>query len=194
MSDEEQIPVHSETWKQRDLIERIISRHVHVLSDTGGFWPTFLVQERDDDDIHETLEEINRHLARLDWVVRLYPDEPWLMQVLPIPTNQFPRKSVPFVMWIIAILSTVYAGEKWMSSGRPDGGWFHSNGTLDAFIGYSLPILGAIVAASFLQKHVAARYGVRVPHLFPLFGPAALWWPFGLIGFTSMPRNDARRS
>jgi len=192
MSDEEQIPVHSETWKQRDLIERIISRYVHVLSDTGGFWPTFLVQERDDDDIHETLEEINKHLARLDWVVRLYPDEPWLMQVLPIPTNQFPRKSVPFVMWIIAILSTVYAGEKWMSSGRPDGGWFHSNGTLDAFIGYSLPILGAIVAASFLQKHVAARYGVRVPHLFPLFGPAALWWPFGLIGFTSMPRNDAR--
>ena len=103
MSDEEQIPVHSETWKQRDLIERIISRYVHVLSDTGGFWPTFLVQERDDDDIHETLEEINKHLARLDWVVRLYPDEPWLMQVLPIPTNQFPRKSVPFVMWLSLI-------------------------------------------------------------------------------------------
>ncbi|MDP6326638.1 MAG: hypothetical protein QGI36_06075, partial [Candidatus Thalassarchaeaceae archaeon] len=33
---------------------------------------------------------------------------------------------------------------------------------------------------------------VHMPHLFPLFGPTALWWPFGLIGFSSMPRSDAR--
>ena len=192
MTDEEQIPIHSESWSQRELIHRILSRYVHVLSDVGGFWPTFVVQERDDDDIHEVLEQINLHLAKLDWAVRLYPDEPWLMQVLPLPTGQFPSKFVPFLMWMFAILSTIYAGEKWMESGRPDGGWFHSHSTIDAFIGYTLPIMVAIIAASFLQKHVAARYGVRVPHLFPLFGPAALWWPFGIIGFTSMPRSDAR--
>jgi len=165
---------------------------VHVLSDVGGFWPTFLVQERDDDDIHEVLEKINHHLAKLDWAVRLHPDDPWLMQVIPIPVGQFPSKFVPFLMWIFAIISTIYAGEKWMESGRPEGGWFHAHSTIDAFVGYTLPIMGAIIAASFLQKHVAARYGVRVPHLFPLFGPAVLWWPFGIIGFTSMPRSDAR--
>ena len=192
MTDEEQIPIHSEAWSQRELIHRILSRYVHVLSDVGGFWPTFVVQQRDDDDIHEVLEKINHHLAKLDWAVRLHPDEPWLMQVLPIPSGQFPSKFVPFLMWIFAILSTIYAGEKWMESGRPEGGWFHSHPTIDAFVGYTLPIMGAIIAASFLQRHVAARYGVRVPHLFPLFGPAVLWWPFGIIGFTSMPRSDAR--
>jgi len=192
MSEDEKIPVHKKAWNQRELLARIISRHVHVIDDIGGFWPSYHVQEREGDEISVQLTEINTHLARLDWVVRLYPEEPWIMQVLPAPSRQFPKKSVAIVFWILSLFTTVFAAEKWMASGRPDGGWFFENATLDALVGYSLPILLTILAASFVQIHVAKRYGVRVPHLFPMFGPAMLWWPFGIIGFTSMPRSDAR--
>jgi len=192
MSDEEPIPVHSEIWNQRKLIERILSRHVYVLSDVGGFWPSFIVQEKEDNDIHDAVANINQHIAKLDWAARLHPDDPWLIEVLPAPTRQFPSYSVPIVMWILALLTTLYAGEKWISNGRPEGGWFFNHHTLDALVGYSIPILGAIIIASFVQRNIAAKHGVHMPHLFPLFGPAVLWWPFGLIGFSSMPRSDAR--
>jgi len=192
MSDEEPIPVHSEIWNQRKLIERILSRHVYVLSDVGGYWPSFIVQEKEDSDIHDAVANLNQHITKLDWAARLHPDEPWLIEVLPSPTRQFPSYSVPIVMWILAIFTTLYAGENWISNGRPEGGWFFNHQTLDALVGYTIPILGAIIIASFVQRNVASKYGVHMPHLFPLFGPTALWWPFGLIGFSSMPRSDAR--
>ncbi|MCS5525632.1 MAG: hypothetical protein NZ737_00965, partial [Candidatus Poseidoniaceae archaeon] len=192
MSDVEPIPVHSEIWNQRKLIERILSRHVYVLSDVGGFWPSYIVQEKEDSDIHDAVADINQHIEKLDWAARLHPDDPWLIEVLPSPTNQFPSSTVPIVMWILALFTTLYAGENWISNGRPEGGWFFTHQTLDALVGYSIPILGAIIIASFVQRNVASKYGVHMPHLFPLFGPAVLWWPFGLIGFSSMPRSDAR--
>ncbi len=192
MSELEQLPVHAKAWNQRELLAKIISRQVHVIDDIGGFWPSYQVQERDGDDIHQQLDEINSHLEKLDWVVRLYPEEPWVMQVLPAPTRQFPKNHVAIVFWLLSLFTTAFAAEKWMASGRPQGGWIFEHATLDALVGYSLPILFTIMVASFVQKHVANRYGVRVPHLFPMFGPAVLWWPFGIIGFTSMPRSDAR--
>ena len=109
MSDEEPIPVHSEIWNQRKLIERILSRHVYVLSDVGGYWPSFIVQEKEDSDIHDAVANLNQHITKLDWAARLHPDEPWLIEVIPSPTRQFPSYSVPIVMWILAIFTTLYA-------------------------------------------------------------------------------------
>ena len=79
-----------------------------------------------------------------------------------------------------------------MDGARPDDGWFFSNITLDAFVGYTLPLFSALIIASFVQKRVAAQRGVHLPHLFPIPGPAMIWWPFGILGFASLPRSDAR--
>ena len=79
-----------------------------------------------------------------------------------------------------------------MSDARPSGGWFVENTSLDAFIGYTLPLFTVLLLASFLQKWIASKHGVNLPHLFPIPGPAMIWWPFGILGFASLPRSDAR--
>ena len=189
----EPLPLHEKAWNQKQFFVAILSRYVDVLDEIGGMWPAFSVQEKkEDDDIHQQLDKINRHLSRLDWSVGLHPDEPWMMHVFPLPIRQFPSRSVPIVMWFFALLSTLYAAETWMSSGRPDGGWFHSNIVIDGFLGYALPVLGVILAASFVHKSIANYYGIRVPHLLPIFAFPATWWPFGLLGVVSIPRMDAR--
>jgi hypothetical protein len=189
----EPMPAHKERWPQQQLMARIITRHVDIISDVYGIWPAFVIQTKEeDDDIHQILVEINLHLSRLDWVVSLHPDDPWIIQVLPTPVQQFPSRKIPYVMWTFALFSLMYAAETWMSTGRPEGGWFHSSITVDGFIGYALPILSVIFIASSIHKRIAASHGIRVPHLFPVFAFPALWWPFGLLGVVSIPRMDAR--
>ena len=142
--------------------------------------------------MHDSLVEINQHLSKLGFSARLYPDDPWIVQLIPDPTRQWPSPRFVASMWILSMLTTLLAGEMWMDGVRPDDGWFVSNLTLDAFLGYTLPLFSALIIASFVQKKVAAQKGVHLPHLFPIPGPAMIWWPFGILGFASLPRSDAR--
>ena len=192
VSDEEVIPVHKDSWTHRELLQKILSRHCFVLEDIGGRTPTYLVSEKEDQDMHETLISINQHLEPLSYSARLYPDDPWILQLIPDPTRQWPSPRFVASMWLLSLLTTLLAGEMWMDGARPDDGWFLSNITLDAFVGYTLPLFAALVIASFVQKRVAAQRGVHLPHLFPIPGPAMIWWPFGILGFASLPRSDAR--
>ena len=192
MSEEEVIVAHKKSWSKRETLHRILSRHCHVLEDIGGRTPTFVVSEKENENMHEVLEKINHHLSKLGFSARLYPDEPWILQLIPDPIRQWPSPRFVVVMWLLSLFSTMFAGEKWLSSGRPDGGWFVSNASLDALIGYTIPLFLVIIVASFTQKAIAARKGVHLPHLFPIPGPAMIWWPFGIIGFASLPRSDAR--
>ena len=192
MSDSESIPVHDKSWNQRELFESILSRYCVVLEDLGGRSPTFLVAEKKDQDIHEVLDDINQHLKKLGFSARLFPDDPWILQLIPDPRYQWPSPRFIIAMWLFSLITTIYAAEKWMNSGRPDGGWFVNNASLDAMIGYSIPVFFTLILASFIQKSIASKNGVHLPHLFPIPGPAMLWWPFGMIGFASLPRSDAR--
>ena len=192
MSEEEVIPVHKESWSRRELLQRVLSRYCHVLEDIGGRTPTYLVTEKENEDMHEVLITINQHLGKLSYSARLYPDDPWILQLIPHPTNQWPSPKFIASMWLLSILTTLLAGEMWMEGARPEDGWFFSNVTLDAFVGYTVPLFGALIFASFVQKWVAEQKGVHLPHLFPIPGPAMVWWPFGILGFASLPRSDAR--
>ena len=192
MSEEEVIPVHKDSWTRRELLQRVLSRHCHVLEDIGGRTPTYLVAQKEDEDMHEVLVSINNHLEKLSYSARLYPDEPWILQLIPHPKNQWPSSRFVASMWLLSLLTTLLAGEMWMEDARPEGGWFFSNVTLDAFVGYTVPLFGALILASFIQRRVAAQKGVHLPHLFPIPGPALIWWPFGILGFASLPRSDAR--
>ena len=192
MTEEEAMIAHKDTWSSRQLLQKILSRHCHVLEDVGGRTPTYLVAEKKDEDMHEALLEINQHLSKLGYSARLYPDDPWIVQLLPDPTRQWPSPRFVASMWVISLLTTLLAGEMWMEGARPKDGWFVENVTLDAFIGYTLPLFGTLIIASFIQIKIAAQRGVKLPHLFPIPGPAMIWWPFGILGFASLPRSDAR--
>ena len=105
--------------------------------------------------------------------------------------RQFPSRSVPIVMWFFALLSTLYAAETWMSSvGRMVDGFIQIL-LLMAFR-ICIACLGVILVASFVHKSIANYYGIRVPHLLPIFAFPATWWPFGLLGVVSIPRMDPR--
>ena len=192
MSDEELIHAHKDSWSTRELMGKILSRHCHVLEDIGGRVPTYLVTEKQDESMHDALAEINKHLSKLGYSARLYPDDPWILQLIPDPTRQWPSPRFVASMWLLSMLTTLLAGEMWMDGARPKDGWFVSNVTLDAFLGYTLPLFSALIVASFVQKKIAAQKGVHLPHLFPIPGPAMIWWPFGILGFASLPRSDAR--
>ena len=191
MSDEV-IAVHKDSWSHRELMGRILSRYCYVLEDIGGRSPAYVVSEKDDEDMHEVLASINNHLKPLGYNARLYPDDPWIVQIIADPVRQWPSPRFVLTMWVLSLLTTVYAGERWMSDARPSGGWFVENASLDALIGYTLPLFTVLLMASFLQKWVGSKHGVNLPHLFPIPGPAMIWWPFGILGFASLPRSDAR--
>ena len=147
---------------------------------------------------------MNAHLDRLGWMAKLTKDEAWVMTVFPIPERQFPRVNSLVAFWILSFFTLTLAGNVWMSSVRPDGGWFHSSTFLDAVLGYALPVMVLLFCASFVQRKVAQRYGVRAGHLIPvpdltialyamgLFPSSWLFWPFGILLIPTMPRMDAR--
>ena len=169
MAEDEIIPVHKDSWNHRELLQRILSRYCHVLEDIGGRTPAYLVSEKsEEEDFHETLASINSHFKTIGYNARLYPDEPWIIQLLPDPKYQWPSPKFVISMWVLSLLTTVYAGEKWMGSGRPTGGWFVENASLDALVGFTLPLFAVLILASFIQKWTASKSGVRLPHLFPL--------------------------
>ena len=51
MSEEEVIPVHKDSWSRRELLQRVLSRYCHVLEDIRGRPPTYLVTEKENEDI-----------------------------------------------------------------------------------------------------------------------------------------------
>ena len=131
MTEAETISVHAKSWNNRELFHSILSRYCVVLEDLGGRSPTYLISEKKGQDIHDVLEEINNHLKKLGYSARLFPDEPWIIQLIPDPRYQWPSPRFVISMWLISLITTIYAAEKWMNSGRPVGGWFVENASLD---------------------------------------------------------------
>ena len=140
MNEVDVIPAHKDSWSRKDLFKRILSRYCVVLEDIGGRVPTYVVSERQNENMHEQLEEINSHFRKLGFSARLYPDDPWIIQLIPDPKRQWPSPRFVMAMWLLSVFTTVFAGEKWMSTSRPEGGWFVENTSLDAFFGYTLPL------------------------------------------------------
>ena len=125
MSDDELIHAHKDSWNRRELISRILSRHCHVLDDLGGRTPTYLVSQKQDEDMHEVLKEINQHLSKLGYSARLYPDEPWILQLIPDPTRQWPSTRFVASMWLLSLLTTLLEAKcGWMVQGQKVVGLF----------------------------------------------------------------------
>jgi hypothetical protein len=197
------LPHQKKAWSQHDLLASVLSSYVVVLGESGGRWPSWSVRS-EEDDIHGDLRRANTHLHRLGWMGKLTKDEEWVITVFPTPERQFPRPKTVLMFWSLSLLTLTLAGHQWMEPNREATGWFHSSTFFDALLGYTLPILCVLVLASFVQRAVAARFGVRSGHLVPVpdftialyalgvFPSSWLFWPFGLFLIPTLPRMDAR--
>jgi len=183
---------HRTAWNETELLHRIVSRYYPIQSELGGFWPSWIVDEPADSDVHQELDALNTHLAKLGWNARLIPADPWIIQILPQPTQQFVPRQVHLILWGLALLSTTVAGATWIEGSRPIGGWFHNSTYVDSLLLYSLPVLAVILFASIMQVRVARNRGMRIGGIVPVFALPMWFWPFGLLALPSLPRMDAR--
>ena len=199
------LPAHRDVWSQKELFERIISRHFQIIGELGGTrWPVWKVDILGDSEVNESLDELNLHLVDLGWLAKLETGEPWLVQIIPSPERQFPASKTTLGFWSVSILTATLAGMFWIDGSRPEDGWFFESLFLDAFVGYTLPVFAIIMLASFAQKYHAQKHGLRVGHLTPIPEPSIslfslglmsksmLIWPFGILIIPTLPRMDAR--
>jgi hypothetical protein len=204
-SDLQPMDAHKSIWSQQDLLKTILDRSFVVHGSIGGtVLPAWNVSVQADQDVHEQLILLNKHLVKLGWMGKLLIDEPWVVQILPIPERQFPIKALHLMMWGLTTLTLTLAGAYWLDGATPTGGWFTQSTFLDALLGYTLPVLGSLFIASHLQCYIAQKFGVRVGHIVPVPEPSiSLWslgalpksmliWPFGLFLIPTLPRMDAR--
>jgi hypothetical protein len=201
--DQTGLPHHKNAWTQHELLASILASYVNVIGEHGGRWPSWTVAS-DDKDIHAVVNDVNAHLFRLGWMAKLTKDDDWVLTVFPTPERQFPRLNTTMMFWFLSLLTLTLAGDLWMSPNRSTTGWFHSSSLVDAFLGYTLPILLTLYVASLVQRSVASRYGVRSGHLLPvpdftialyalgMFPASWLFWPFGILLIPTLPRMDAR--
>lgn len=202
--DLEQMTAHKKAWDQHALLGNILSREYYLIEQIGGRWPSWIIDVKQDGDVHDSLKKINSHIAKLGWMARLSNDDPWLVTILPMPDRQFPTIKVHLFLWSMTALTATLAGSLWIENTLPEGGWFGYGLFLDSFIGFTLPILATLFLASVIQVKAAARQGLRLGHIAPipdisiafwsvgLFSPSTLIWPFGLLLISSLPRMSSR--
>ncbi len=189
----EQMTAHKKAWDQHALLANILSREFHLIEQIGGRWPSWIIDVKQERDVHDCLKKINSHIAKLGWMARLSVDDPWLVTILPMPDRQFPPIKMHLFLWSMTALTATLAGSLWIENTSPAGGWFGYGTFIDSFIGFTLPILATLFLASVIQVKAAAKQGLRIGHIAPipdisiafwsvgLFSPSSLIWPFGLL-------------
>jgi hypothetical protein len=119
------LPAHKDVWSQKQLFERIISRHFQLVGELGGTrWPVWKVQLLEESEVNESLEQLNLHLVDLGWLAKLETGDPWLVQIIPSPERQFPASKTTLGFWSVSILTATLAGMFWIDGSRPQDGWF----------------------------------------------------------------------
>ena len=202
--DLEQLPAHKKAWDQHALLANILAREYHIVEQLGGRWPSWIIDIKQDGDVHHSLKRVNHHLDKLGWMAKLTEDEPWLVTILPIPDRQFPPIKLHLFLWSMTALTVTLAGSLWIETSSPPESWFGHGLFIDSFVGFTLPILATLFFASLIQVRLAAKQGIRVGHIAPipdisiafwsvgLFSPTSLIWPFGLLLISTLPRMSSR--
>ena len=98
----EPLLTHRSRWDQRELLKNIVQRHFNIIEPIGGIWPTWIVDNSDNSEADTALDDLNKHLERLDWMARLKHDEPYQLSVLPLPNGLFILENKQrLIFWIL---------------------------------------------------------------------------------------------
>ena len=187
------LKAHKVRWNQKELLGRIVSRHFNLYESLGGIWPSWVVEPIDDKDVSKTLEELNLHLKKLDWMAKLYPEKPYVIKILPIPRGMFILgKKQLFIFWALGFLSVLGMGVQWIAGHQKDSSIFDLNIILDSLLFYAIPLIGILFIANIVQIYLAKRNNIRIGNMIPILFPIPLpIWPFGLIAIPTHPRMDS---
>ncbi len=185
--------VHKKRWMQKDLLERIVSRHFNIFESVSSIWPAWTVEPIDDLEMSFALEELNLHLKKLDWMAKIFPEEPYVLKVLPKPRGLFilGKRQLLF-FWSLAFLSAWGMGVEWINSHQNNSSFFDLNTLYRSFLYYAVPLIGALFIANLTQIYLAKRNHMRIGNMIPILFPIPLSiWPFGIIAIPSHPRMDS---
>ncbi len=184
---------HKTRWGQRELLERIVSRHFEINESLSGIWPAWIVNPIDDIDPSLALEELNQHLKKLDWMGKIFPDKPYVLKILPMPRGLFILgKKQLFVFWSLAFLSVWGMGVEWINGHQEQTSFFDYTTLFRSFMYYAVPLVGTLFLANIVQIYVAKRNDMRIGSMIPILFPIPLpVWPFGIIAIPSHPRMDS---
>ena len=84
--DAEQLVAQKKAWNQKQLLESILKRYFHLYGEIGGSrWPIWKADAKEDEDVHDSLQDANQYLKKLGWMVKLDFGDPWVLQILPLP-------------------------------------------------------------------------------------------------------------
>ena len=192
----EPITIAGEAWNQRQLLASIVGRYFAIEQELGGLWPAWVVypitEDDEESDVHDSLITLNLHLKNHDWMAELGVDEPWVIKIKPRPIRQFTTTSGAWIFfWLGSLVSTFIVGISWMKPRYSSVEWYDVEIMMPVLLFYSIPFLGTIAIASYLQKKVAAKMGTRIGGIIPVMLPFPYFpWPFGVISIPTTPRMD----
>ena len=187
------LKTHKKRWKQKDLLERIVARYFNIYESLSGIWPSWVVDSIDEKDISISLEELNKHLKKLDWMAKIFPEEPYVLKILPIPKGLFILgKKQFFIFWCLAFFSAWGMGIEWISNHQQDTSLLNYNTLFRSFTYYAIPLIGTLLISNSVQLYLAKRNDVRIGSMIPILFPIPLAiWPFGIIAIPSHPKRDS---
>ncbi|MAO70773.1 MAG: hypothetical protein CL983_06850 [Euryarchaeota archaeon] len=192
-SDVSPLKSHKTRWNQKDLLGRIVSRHFNMYESLGGIWPSWVIEPLDERDVSDSLEELNLHLKKLDWMAKIYSEKPYVIKILPIPKGLFILgKKQLFVFWTLAFLSVLGMGIEWIGNQQKDSSILDLDIIFRSLLYYSIPLIGTLFMANMVQKFIAKRNNIRIGNMIPILFPIPLpIWPFGIIAIPNHPRMDS---
>ncbi|MBJ23163.1 MAG: hypothetical protein CMB64_00695, partial [Euryarchaeota archaeon] len=187
------LKTHKKRWSQKDLLGRIVARHFNIYESLSGVWPSWVVDSKDEKEISVSLEELNKHLKKLDWMAKIFPEEPYVLKILPIPKGLFLLgKKQFFIFWCLAFFSAWGMGIEWISNYQQDTSLLNYNTLFRSFTYYAIPLIGTLLISNTVQLYLAKRNDVRIGSMIPILFPIPLaFWPFGIIAIPSHPKRDS---
>ncbi len=198
MKNEDEIDIlpleaHKKRWGQKELLERIVSRHFDINEPLSGIWPSWIVEPKEDIEVSDALEELNYHLEKLDWMGKIFPEKPYVLKILPKPRGLFILgKKQLFVFWSLAFLSVWGMGIEWISGHQNNSSIFEMNTLYRSLLYYAIPLIGSLFIANMVQIHLAKRNEMRIGSMIPILFPIPFsLWPFGIIAIPSHPKMDS---
>ena len=190
---EEPLLIHKNRWTQRELLKNILVRYFDIIDDAGGIWPSWLVKLEDSEDPHLALENLNKHLDKLDWMAKLTIDKPFCIRIYPKPSGIFNLSNKHRrMMWIISTLSVWAMGTYWIYNLGGYEDYLDSGLLFHSLTLYTLPLIAGLWFASKIQTILSKEMEMRVGGILPILIPLPLpSWPFGIAAIPSHPRMEA---
>lgn len=191
MTDSETIAIDTEIWGGQEFFEVIASRYFE-LGNEGPIAASWGVRGIDGKNTSDQLIVLNRHLEPLGLLGELDNSNPPVLSISGYPLGQHVlRNWQEAVVWLFMSGFMTMVGASWIGKYGYDSSSVEIGTFGQSFVYFTIPIVVALLVASYLRSLVANRFGVEAGHIVPIVFPIPTpSWPFGIIGTMGQRRID----